>query len=436
MRILFATFAVKTHLHPQIPIAWALRAAGHDVRVASQPDLVPDITGAGLTPVPVGEPLRLSEQMKDLDERRDEAGGADGESLEALDYLALTDMSELRPERLTYDYMHTRFAVKTMSDFQILNSERMVDDLVGFARDWKPDLVLWDTMTFAAPVAAAACGAAHARILFGLDLLARMRESYLEELAARPPGLRDDPMAEWLGWTLDRYGCEFTEDTVVGQWTIDPVPTSLRLPVDLHYVPVRYIPYNGPAVIPDWLREPPRRRRVCLTLGVSFRETMGGDRTPLAELLDAVADLDVEVVATLNARQLAELGRLPGNVRVVDYVPLAALIPSCAAIVHHGGSGTVTTALAAGVPQIIAPTEIWCNVHKAHKIQELGAGLYRRVDRFSADEFRNMLVRVLDDPAFTTHARSLRTEVMSTPAPAEITATLERLTTEYRRSGR
>ncbi|MGW1290379.1 activator-dependent family glycosyltransferase, partial [Streptomyces sp. NPDC002586] len=58
MRILFATFAVKTHLHPQIPIAWALRAAGHDVRVASQPDLAPDITGAGLTAVPVGDPLR------------------------------------------------------------------------------------------------------------------------------------------------------------------------------------------------------------------------------------------------------------------------------------------------------------------------------------------------------------------------------------------
>ncbi|MFF2750047.1 hypothetical protein ACFVVA_31480 [Kitasatospora sp. NPDC058048] len=50
--------------------------------------------------------------------------------------------------------------------------DRMIDDLVAFARDWRPDLAVWDTMTFAGPVAARACGAAHARLMFGLDLVA------------------------------------------------------------------------------------------------------------------------------------------------------------------------------------------------------------------------------------------------------------------------
>ena len=36
-------------------------------------------------------------------------------------------------------------------------------------------------------------------------------------------------------------------------------------------------------------------------------------------------------------------------------LPLATLLPHCAAIVHHGGSGTVAAALVAGTPQVIIP---------------------------------------------------------------------------------
>jgi UDP:flavonoid glycosyltransferase YjiC (YdhE family) len=38
MRILFLICPSKTHLYAIAPLAWALRTAGHHVRVASQPD--------------------------------------------------------------------------------------------------------------------------------------------------------------------------------------------------------------------------------------------------------------------------------------------------------------------------------------------------------------------------------------------------------------
>ena len=46
---------------------------------------------------------------------------------------------------------------------------------------------------------------------------------------------------------------------------------------------------------------------------------------------------------------------LPETLRYFDYVPLSALLPRAAAIVHHGGIGTTALALAAGIPQIVAP---------------------------------------------------------------------------------
>ncbi|HEY8973571.1 MAG TPA: nucleotide disphospho-sugar-binding domain-containing protein, partial [Burkholderiaceae bacterium] len=46
---------------------------------------------------------------------------------------------------------------------------------------------------------------------------------------------------------------------------------------------------------------------------------------------------------------------LPADVLWLPYVPLAALLPRAAALVHHGGIGTTAEALRAGVPQVIVP---------------------------------------------------------------------------------
>ncbi|QDQ26523.1 glycosyltransferase [Chitinimonas arctica] len=47
--------------------------------------------------------------------------------------------------------------------------------------------------------------------------------------------------------------------------------------------------------------------------------------------------------------------RLPAFAHHVGYVPFDLLLPHLAAIVHHGGIGTLAQALAAGVPQMITP---------------------------------------------------------------------------------
>jgi hypothetical protein len=60
-------------------------------------------------------------------------------------------------------------------------------------------------------------------------------------------------------------------------------------------------------------------------------------------------------VGTLDVAQTAEAGTLPRNVRATGYLPLDLVLPSCSAVVHHGGGGTFTTAVAERVPQLITP---------------------------------------------------------------------------------
>ncbi|MFJ7912979.1 activator-dependent family glycosyltransferase [Kitasatospora sp. NPDC096204] len=432
MRVLFVTVAAKAHFHVQVPLAWALRAAGHEVRVASQPDLLDTIVAAGLPATAVGPPLAQEESVAELRRRQERAAERLTDPPDAQELMRMT---EDRPEHLTPDFLDGLFTVMTSAIFQNFSAEETVDDLVTLARRWRPDLVVWDTLLMGGAVAARAAGAAHARLLYGLDLVGTMRQRHRESLTARPGELREDPLAEWLDWTAARYGGGFSEDLVTGQWTLDPAPAALRTPTDLPWVPVRHIPYNGRAVLPPWLLEPPRRPRVCLTLGISFREVMGGERTSVPVLLEALAELDAEVVATLDTAQLAEAGPLPDNVRAVDFVPLDALLPSCSAIVHQGGFGTAQNALVHGVPQVVVPNDLWDLRPRAELIEWSGAGVrWSGTGPLTPAELHGLVTRVLDDPSFARGAVRLRDEIGAMPSPADLVPVLEGLTHRHRRA--
>lgn len=409
MRVLFTSFAHDTHFFSMVPLAWALRAAGHEVRVASQPALTGTILGAGLTAVPVGDDHLLMEHWN-------QPWQAD-ENIDFNDFYA---------EDCPYEDLLGMFTRLVPGFFAMANNDSMVDALVDFARSWRPDLVVWEPLTWAGAVAARASGAAHARLLWGPDVLGRARETFLRRLAEQPAAHRDDPLGEWLTWTLDRFGQPFVEEATCGQWTIDQEPAGIRLRTGLRTVPVRYVPYNGPSVVPDWLRAPPSDRPlVCVTLGVSDRNGLGRSTVSTAELVEAAADLDVDVVATLNAGQREQLGTPPPNVRLVDFVPLHALLPRCAAIVHHGGAGTWSTALLNGVPQVLLP-ETWDSVLKADRLAALGAGRRLPVDGLTADGVREALTAALGAPCRAAAGR-LRAEMLAEPAPSSVAPVLERL---------
>ncbi len=66
--------------------------------------------------------------------------------------------------------------------------------------------------------------------------------------------------------------------------------------------------------------------------------------------------------------------QLPDSVLWQPYVPLSALLPRVAALIHHGGIGTTAEALRAGTPQLIAPFA-WDQFDNGARIASLGVGL-------------------------------------------------------------
>ncbi|MBZ4319373.1 activator-dependent family glycosyltransferase [Streptomyces huiliensis] len=426
MRVLIAAPALDAHFNGCVPLAWALRTAGHEVRVASQPPLTAGITSAGLTAVPVGSDPELARVMAT-------AGPRIYAHHQGLDLMGSAD----RP--VSADFLRTSGELLTEAFYSRINSEETVDDLVAFCRAWRPDLVLWETFTFAGALAAHVTGTPHARLLWGPDLFLQMRRTLLAHHerdgvdAARTP--EADPVRHWLTGHLARYDRPFTEEVVQGQWRVDQMPASMRLAPGQPTVTMRYVPYNGPvpAVVPDWLRTAPERPRVCLTKGLSVRtiDSPDGRAVTTEDFFEAVAGLDAEVVAILDDAERDRLTSVPDNTRVVDHVPLHALMPTCAALVHHGGAGTWSTAAVHGVPQIVLAS-MWDNVHRARRTEEVGAGLSLPPGGLTPAGLRTALERLLTEPAFKAGAEALRQEMLAEPSPNDVVPELERLAALHR----
>ncbi|UQX05463.1 activator-dependent family glycosyltransferase [Streptomyces sp. RerS4] len=415
MRVLFAVFPAIAHVQPIVPLAWALQNAGHEVRVAIHPDATHLVTDAGLPAVPLGARHKLAGVVE---------FNSNYDRLDTLDDGLSLDSEDGRRWEAQWEMMRNVLSVYNP----------VLPDLVDLTRRWKPDLVVWDPFCVAAGVAAAVGGAAHARFLWGRDNVAWLRAKSLEHQAAQGLAPEDDPLSAMMSGLLAPYGLKYEEEHLLGQWTIDPMPAGLRLPLDLPYIGVRRIPYNGAAALPAWVHEPPARPRVCLTLGVGGRgrQLFRESGTSFARVVEAIAGLDVELVATVGAGERDSLGEVPDNVRLVDYLPLSQLLPTCSAIIHHGGGGTFAASVASRVPQLVTPMPFWGEAATARYVQDSGAGLVLTHDEFTPEALRTALSRLLDEPSFQDGAASLHREMRDTPSPADLVPVLEELTARHR----
>nr|AKT74299.1 TxnB10 [Streptomyces bottropensis] len=424
MRILFVVWPMAAHLYPIVPLARAFQAAGHETRVASHPALVDEIARAGLTAVSVGTP----DTMPALSEVGDYVLPEEERS-------RLAKAFNISPADEHAWFMFSYFALAGTRIFHSPGggSDGAVpgtDHLVDIVRAWKPDLVLWDMWPGAA-IAARVTGAAQARFLWGPDYCGWARQRYLRLGGAEWTG-RQEPLAEAVTEAAQRYGVTVDDELLLGQLTLDPTPTVLRLDTPATAVSMRRVPYTSTDVVPDWLRRPPGRPRVAMSLGMSGRE-YATNGALVTKLLEMVAGLDIEVVATFSEVQLTGQ-RVPDNVRTLDYVPFNQLLPTCSAIVHHGGSGTVMAAVAHRVPQLIEEEGLEAATYAPYVMRH-GAGLTLDHKKQSVDVMRARLLRVLHEPSFRSGADTLHAEWLAMPSPRDVVPVLEELARHHRRRG-
>lgn len=379
LRILMTTGTQPGHFWPMAPLGWALQAAGHEVEVGCLPDLAPLVTAAGLTARVVGHGVDLEAILADL------GGGAGGFWSQIGDLRGLVRWN-------------ARAAIP------------LIDGLLESVRVRPPDVIVHPPTELAGPLFAGLLGRPAVLHPFGLPLRPAVISSFRTGGSAlrNRYGLPDRPGDPSLLLDFRTPSLAATADRP------DSMTRSLR-----------YIPYGGPAIVPDWVREPSVGRRVLLAFGTETPAPESVAR--LAETAEAVAGDGVEVVLPLPADLPAEQRPAVGpDVRIVEWSALSVTASHCDLLLHSGEAGSTFTALSAGVPQVAIPTVAEETRH-AGALEGTGAGRSVRWDR-PLSEVAAAVRRVLDEPAYPKAASALAEEMRQLPAPSEAVGWIEELT--------
>ncbi|MGW6603259.1 nucleotide disphospho-sugar-binding domain-containing protein [Streptomyces sp. NPDC055036] len=375
MRVLFVVAPGTGHIYPTVSMAQALYAAGHEVLYAHGAD-VEAVADAGM-PVVDASP--------------------------GVDYVPVFNP----PDGDGTDPLHADRGAGFLAELFARVSGVAVDGVLRTARAWAPDLVMHVPLQGAGPLVADALGVPSVELPLGPD----------------------DSDPELAGLLRTAMAADYARHGITG-----PAGPSVRLTVlppsfaaispetrTTRDHPMRYIPYHGGGVLPDWLLDPPARPRIAVTLG-SIEPLWGGLAT-LAPLFGAVGGIDAEFVLTAGGGDITLLGELPSNVRTVDWVPLGPLLETCSGVIHHGGSTTTTTALALGVPQCVLADGRGPRLNQ-EALAAWGAGIGATPETLGVRECRTLL----EDAKLRDSAARIREEMAAMPAPAELVPFLVGLT--------
>ncbi|MET9535585.1 MULTISPECIES: glycosyltransferase [unclassified Streptomyces] len=377
MKILFVAAGSQATVFALSPLATAARNGGHQVFMAAHADMMPVVAGAGLpgialTSRPLGDFLTFDRAGRPLTIPADPAEGQ-------------------------------RFAGGAFGRMAAAN----IEPLLALARDWRPDLVVGGTLSYAAGLLAAHLGVPFVRQAW--DAI---------EADAIHPGAALELRPE-----LDSLGLErFPEPELF----IDICPPGVRPPGAAPAQLMRWIPGNQQRALEPWMYRRGDRPRVCVTSGSrASRASYDNSYEFLRDMATRIGALDVDLVVAAPEAVAADLRAEFAGVRA-GWIPLDVVAPTCDLLLHHAGGVTSMTGMNAGLPQLLIPNGPIL-VPAARRMAAYGAAITLMPGEDSADAIADACGELLADPAYRGRARDLAREISGLPLPAQLVGVLENL---------
>jgi MGT family glycosyltransferase len=426
-RFLVTCWPFVGHLYPQMSVAHALRARGHEVAFYSHGSTRPVVEGEGFTLFP----------FEHVDERR-------FERIHALE----AEVPATQPKHRTLSV-----AMRAYRDMLADSIPEQVADLLPIIERWRPDviitdlalwgpiLVLWEKTGIPVALSSTMMGSMipgpdappwgpglPPPRTFGTRLLARATQVAVDLVAQN---MRRHVNGIRARYGLGPMGCSINAFT--GRLPLYLIPSLPELdydrrdqPANVHYIGPCVWTKSSAAAAPSWFQELPTDRPwIHATEGTAqYQEPF-----LLRATARGLADLPMQVILTTGKERdpaMLGLNPLPANVRAEPWVSHDDLLPRCAAIVTTGGPATVIAALKAGVPLVMVPT-FWEKSDNAQRVVEAGVGLRVAPRHCTPERVRAAVKRLLDEPAFRQNAQRIARRLAAAPGPARAAELLEQL---------
>ncbi|MFJ1751241.1 macrolide family glycosyltransferase [Streptomyces sp. NPDC088116] len=396
--IAFFILPVPGHVNPTLGVAEELVARGHRVTYALSEDLAgrARLVGAGTVTYPMDKERFLAQMVprQDSDEYTDE-----GEYVRVLEWLL--DMT-----RRTLPLLEARF------------SEDRPDVIVNDpSSHWSGRLLAdrWDipvirsTPTYAANE--------HWSLHPAVDSAVPPDDPGLHELLARIEGLLDEEGAKG-------DLAAFTK-VLHGGPALLYMPRSFQYAGDTFDDQHHFVGPCPPRVSLHGAWQPPADGRplVMVSLGTLYNERPQFFRT----CLDAFADEPWHIVLVLGGGLTPrELGPVPDNVEVHDFVPHHDVLPHASLVVNHGGMSTAMEVFSHEVPVVAVPVMPEPRA-TARRIAELGLGAQLLSSELTAETLGATARQVLADTGIRDRLREMRARIDAAGGPGAAADAVEGL---------
>ena len=372
MRILFGSWPGYGHLLPMVPLIRAAQRGGHDVVVSSGGDMAGLIGQLGVTAHSSG--VTLAESYARMPDH--------------------STISELPPAQ------QPGFAARHLFGAGAVDRARDVRELMDA---WRPDLVVHDTLELGSPTAAGMHGIPHVTHGYGPMVPGTTHFAAAIGSAITDAGLPDPTPAVFAAPYLDICPpglCGAEPNPWTTSYALWPSPGEIE--------PNATIPWD--------LSDLPHADTVYLTLGTIMNEAAPVFRT----VIEGCTRWPVNLVVTTGPGFDPDvLGPLPPAVFTAPFLPQAAVLPHCRAVVSHAGAGTMLGALCHGLPQLCLPQGTDQPFNTA-ALLPTGAALALQPNEITADAVAEGLGRLLEEPSFGQAANRLRAEIDQMPTAAVV----------------
>lgn len=401
VRVLFTCLPEYGHFHPQVLLARALVAAGHEVAFATAAGFCSRVAAAGFEAFPAG--------------------------------LSFSDQQELASRRFPHEAAlppgDQRFLSFVPRMLAVVAAPARAADLVPIVQRWRPDILVHGEAEFGGPVAAEVLGIPYAAqsvgILRPLEM-ARLAGELLMPLC-REWGVDVGPFAGLFRYlyldvcppSLQDRGIDDIE--VAHPVDAEGKPLSCR-----GQEPGSAFVYDGVGEgLPGWVEDLGDGTVVYITLG-----TINRDPTMYRVILDSLRDEPVQLVVTVgNQNGPGDFGPQPANVHIARYIPQSLLLPHCDVVVNHGGS--ILPVLGHGLPLLMIP-QGGNEFQNAAACVAVGAGRRLLRSQIDSEAVRTELRALLDQPSYRASAERIAREIHLMPGPEEGVRLLDQLKREGR----
>lgn len=148
-------------------------------------------------------------------------------------------------------------------------------------------------------------------------------------------------------------------------------------------------------------------------IGISFGSMAGEDtRATIDLVLTALSMTNQRGVLTGGWGNLDQEASLPETVYSIGFIPHNWLFPRMAALINHGGGGTVVTGLKAGRPTIIIPFAFSDHSFWAKRVVELGVGFsFESPRKVTVDQLAQSIHTAVTDAEIKRRASDLGTQI-------------------------